>query len=357
MDVETKIDMIMRPPTEEIITINDLRHLLETNEHPTHYIGFEISGLLHIGTLLICGYKINDLVEAGVKTQVYLADYHSFINNKLGGNWDNILKASKYFGEGFNFLCPKAKIVLGSDLYRHNDEYWKNIIRFTKHVSLARNARCLTIMGRNEGEKLDFAQYLYPPMQSVDVKTIGADIPHGGMDQRKAHVLAREVFPRMGWEKPVALHHHLLKGLSEPIQPKSSDKLEQVIASKMSKSKPWTALFIHDSEEEIMGKLEKAWCPERVVEMNPVIEIVKHIIFHEYECFEVERPSKFGGDIAFNSYEEFEKEFIKGNIHPQDLKSNVSRVLNEIISPVRKHFEKPANKKLLKVFEEDQITR
>ncbi len=357
MDIETKIDLIMKPPTEEIITKKELRNLFETNEHPTHYIGFEISGLLHIGTLLICGYKINDLTEAGVKTQVYLADYHSFINNKLGGNWDNILKASKYFGEGFNFLCPKANIVLGSDLYKHNDEYWKNIIRFTKNISLARNARCLTIMGRSEGEKLDFAQYLYPPMQAVDVKTIEADIPHGGMDQRKAHVLAREVFPKMGWEKPVALHHHLLMGLTEPIQPRSSDKLDQVIASKMSKSKPWTAIFIHDSEEEILEKLKKAWCPERIVDMNPVIEIVKHIIFHGNESFIMERPSKFGGDIAFESYHKFEKEFVKGNIHPQDLKSNVGRVLNRIISPIRKHFEKPVNKKLLDVFAEDQITR
>jgi len=357
MDVETKIDIIMRPPAEEIITIQELRYLLEMNAHPTHYIGFEISGLLHLGTLLMCGYKINDLVEAGVKTQVYLADYHSFINNKLGGNWDNILKASKYFAEGFNFLCPKAKIVLGSDLYKRNDEYWKNIIRFTKHISLARNARCLTIMGRSEGEKLDFAQYLYPPMQAVDVKTMGADIPHGGMDQRKAHVLAREVFPKMGWEKPVAFHHHLLTGLAEPIQPKSSDKLEQVIASKMSKSKPWTAIFIHDSEDEIMSKLKKAWCPERVIELNPVLEIVKHLIFHDNKIFEVERPSKFGGDIEFGSYPEVEKEFIEGNLHPQDLKLNVARTLNSIVAPVRKHFEKPANKKLLEVFEENQITR
>ena len=34
MDIETKIELISRPPTEEILTLEDLRQLLETNEHP-----------------------------------------------------------------------------------------------------------------------------------------------------------------------------------------------------------------------------------------------------------------------------------------------------------------------------------
>jgi tyrosyl-tRNA synthetase len=87
LDLETKLDLIKRPPTEEIITEQELRSLLETNEHPEHYIGFEISGLLHLGTLIICGYKINDFSKAGIRTKVFLADWHSFINNKLGGSW------------------------------------------------------------------------------------------------------------------------------------------------------------------------------------------------------------------------------------------------------------------------------
>ena len=208
MDIETRMELIKKEPAEEIITEEELRELLQTNPHPRHYIGFEISGLLHLGTLFLSGYKVNDLIEAGVDCTVYLADWHSFINNKLGGVWENILKASKYFGEGFRFFCPKAKIILGSELYHGNDEYWKDIIRFSKHITLTRNTRCLTIMGRSQGEKLDFAQYLYPPMQGVDVKYLGPHMPHGGMDQRKVHVLCREVFPKLKWEKPIPIHQH-----------------------------------------------------------------------------------------------------------------------------------------------------
>ncbi|MHA1596694.1 MAG: tyrosine--tRNA ligase [Candidatus Asgardarchaeia archaeon] len=349
MDVETKMEIIKRPPTEEIITEEDLRDLLETNDHPEHYQGFEISGLLHLGTLLMSGNKINDLAEAGFKVKVFLADWHTFINNKLGGDWDRIVKASKYFAEAFKFYCPKVEIILGSEFYHNNDEYWKDVIRFSKKISLARNMRCLTIMGRSEREKVEFGQLLYPPMQAVDVKYIGKDLAHGGMDQRKIHVLCREVFPKLGWKKPIALHHHLLPGLSKPPE-NIKDKIERVIAAKMSKSKPWTAIFIHDSEEEIRDKLRRAWCPPREVESNPVLEMVKYIVFREKDCFVLEREKKYGGSMEFHSYKELEEAYRKGEIHPLDLKENVARELNDTIKPIRDHFKSPSKARLLEVF-------
>ncbi|MCX8177193.1 MAG: tyrosine--tRNA ligase [Candidatus Bathyarchaeota archaeon] len=358
MDIETKLELIKKPPTEEILVESELRELLETNDRPGHYIGFEISGLLHLGNLLISGFKINDLLKAGVRCQVYLADWHSFINNKFGGHWDKILAAAKYYEKAFRFFCPGAKIVVGSELYHHNDEYWRDLLRFSKHMTLSRTLRCLTIMGRNQSEKLDLSQYFYPPMQAVDVKFIGADIPHGGMDQRKAHVLAREIFPKMGWKKPVALHHHLLMGLAEPAKLETKDKLEQVIASKMSKSKPWTAIFIHDTGEQIKAKLRRAWCPEKQTEMNPVLEIAQHIIFHECSCFTVERPSKYGGPVTFESYMELEKAYRSGQIHPLDLKDAVAMELDKILHPIRDYFEKDKEAaECLRTVREAEVTR
>jgi tyrosyl-tRNA synthetase len=190
------------------------------------------------------------------------------------------------------------------------------------------------------------------------VHEIGADLPQGGLDQRKAHILAREVFPKMGWKKPVAVHHHVLMGIAEPVKLETEDKLEQVIASKMSKSKPWTAIFIHDSPDEIRQKLQKAWCPERAVEMNPVLEIAKHVIFHENETFKIERPAKFGGSITFETYEELAKAYAEGKLHPMDLKSGVAEALTVILEPVRRYFEtdNPA-KECMEVVQNLKVTR
>jgi tyrosyl-tRNA synthetase len=358
LDLEKKIELIWRPPTEEVLVEDELRQLLQTNEHPAHYQGFEISGLLHLGNLVISGFKINDFLKVGIKCQVYLADWHSFINNKFGGDWNKILSASEYYAEAFRFFCPGAKIVVGSELYHNNDKYWQNLLRFSKHMTLNRSLRCMTIMGRNESEKLDLSQYFYAPMQAVDVKEIGADIPHGGMDQRKAHVLAREIFPKMGWAKPVAVHHHVLMGIAEPIKLETKDKLEQVIASKMSKSKPWTAIFIHDTDKQINEKLRRAWCPEKQVDMNPVLDMAKHVAFHENKTLRIERPAKFGGTIEFEGYQELEAAYSQGGLHPQDLKNAVAGEISKIIGPIREYFETNKQaKEHLEALKQSQVTR
>ncbi|MFH0986507.1 MAG: tyrosine--tRNA ligase [Candidatus Micrarchaeota archaeon] len=356
MDIEKKIELIARPPTEEILTADGLKELLETNDHPGHYIGYEVSGKLHLGSLILSGFKVNDMLKAGVKCQAYFAHYHSLINNKLGGNWENLIKASEYYAEAFAEFCPGLKIVQATDLYHHNDEFWMNVLKFSKHMTMNRAVRCLPIMGRTEKETMDLGSMFYAPMQAVDIKTIGADIAHAGMDQRSAHILAREIYPKMGWKKPVCVHHHLLPGLTEPAQAGRS-KEEKTVAAKMTKSKPETCLFVHDSEAEIKTKLNKAWCPDKIVEANPVTEMVKYIVFHEKECFDIERPAKFGGDLCFESYEAFETAYTGGKLHPADLKSAVAKEINEIIKPVREHFEKPKFAKMLDVYKEAKITR
>ena len=144
-------------------------------------------------------------------------------------------------------------------------------------------------------------------------------------------------------------------GIAEPMKLESKDKLEEVISSKMSKSKPWTTIFIHDTEEQIREKLKKAWCPDKQTEMNPVLEIAKYVVFHENESFKIERDARFGGSVEFETYEKLEEAYRRGDLHPTDLKYNIARELSNIIEPIRKYFEK--NNKLLDVFREAKITR
>ena len=53
----------------------------------------------------------------------------------------------------------------------------------------------------------------------------------------------------------------------------------------------------------------------------------------------VERAEKFGGDLKFGSYKELEKAFVGKEVHPLDLKNSCARYINELLEPVRKHFE------------------
>ncbi|HET6458056.1 MAG TPA: tyrosine--tRNA ligase [Nitrosopumilaceae archaeon] len=333
MDVTEKIALVTKDPTEEVVTNEELEDLFKTNSHPKHYIGLEISGFLHLGSLILTGFKINDFIKAGVESIVFLADWHTFINNKLGGDWEKIRSVSKYYADAFKLFCPGVKIIQGSELYESRKEYWLDLVKFAKHMSLERAMRSLTIMGRTEKEKIDLGQLLYPPMQAVDIHAMDLDIVHAGMDQRKIHMLVREIFPKMKWKVPVAVHHHILPGLSEPQTSDTEDS--SFTNTKMSKSKSGSGIFIHDSDDEIRSKFKKAWCPEGIVENNPLLEISRHLIFHEFKEINVERPSKFGGNATFISYQQLEKEFAEKKLHPSDLKEAVSKYIIEIIKPIR----------------------
>ena len=171
-----------------------------------HYIGFEISGKAHLGTGLMSMAKVRDLTAAGVHCSVLLADWHTWINDKLGGDRDLIRRiATGYFTEAFraSLLCvdadpgSRASSCSASDLYRDDTEYWATVIEVSKNTTLARMQRSISILGRQERESIDFAKLIYPAMQAADIFTLGVHIAHAGMDQRKAHVIARDVAMQM----------------------------------------------------------------------------------------------------------------------------------------------------------------
>ena len=341
MDLLERISLVNREPTEEIITNNELSTLLQSVSTPRHYIGLEISGELHLGSLVLTGFKINDLIKAKFHTIIFLADWHTYINNKLDSDWEKIKMISHYYTDAFKFFCPGVNIILGSDLYSSSDDYWKNFMEFSKHMTLARTLRSLTIMGRNEKDHLDFSQFLYPAMQASDIHELELDLVHAGTDQRKIHMLVREIFPKLHWKVPVCLHHHLLPGLVEPVTLGiTEDNSEDLrISSKMSKSKPMEGIFIHDDNKTIENKIKKSFCPEGIVKNNPILEIIRYVVFHEYTDFTIERSAKYGGNISYNSYTQLEKDYADKLVHPADLKQATTLYLCKLIEPIRNHFK------------------
>ena len=91
--------------------------------------------------------------------------------------------------------------------------------------------------------------------------------------------------------------------------------------------------------------MSKAFCPEKTVQYNPIIDICKYIIFREKPVFSIARPEKFGGSIQFCSFNELAAAYTEGKLHPMDLKNAVAEGLIEKLKPSREYFEK--NKELL----------
>jgi tyrosyl-tRNA synthetase len=127
---------------------------------------------------------------------------------------------------------------------------------------------------------------------------------------------------------------------------------------KMSKSVPGSAVFIHDEPDVVRQKINGAFCPEGVTDFNPVLDWAKHLIFVDDKAeLEVERPAKFGGNVAFGSYGELEGAFAAKKLHPMDLKKAVGEAIVGLLEPARKHFAKPKVRKLKAEMDSFAVTR
>ncbi|MEM3398998.1 MAG: tyrosine--tRNA ligase [Nitrososphaerota archaeon] len=363
MDLERRLELITRPPTEEVITLEDLRILLETEAHPIAYDGFEPSGLAHLPFGVLRAIKLQDMLDAGCRFKLLLADWHAMINNKMGGDLEKIRRVGEYFIEVWKAAgidLSKVEIVWANDLVNSRD-YWRQVILVAKNITLKRALRALPIMGRREGEMQEAAQIIYPAMQVSDIFYMGVDICQLGLDQRRANILARELAPKLSVKKPVAVHHHMLMGLQGPVESggfEEDAEMNLEIASKMSKSIPETSIFVHDDFETIKKKIDDAYCPPRIIRGNPILEYVKYIIFRKMKSLYIERPPKYGGDIEYWSYEELEKDYVMGKLHPADLKNAVAKALDQVIKPIREHFEKdPDARKLYEFVKSQEVTR
>lgn len=324
----------------EVITVEELKNLLEKKVKKA-YIGFEPSGLVHLGWK-ICSNKILDLLDCGFDVTILMADWHAWINDKLDGNMEAIKICGEYMKDCFTALGVDGARYKWTSDFVSDPNYWELVIRIAKNTTLSRARRAMDILGRSaeEAEK-DLSKFLYPAMQVADIFYLDVDLAYGGMDQRHAHMLCREVARKIGREKPVAIHTPLLTSLE------SKGRMD----IKMSKSKPSSCIFIHDSEEEISKKIKNAYCPQGIIEENPLMEICKFIIFPSIGKLEIEREKKHGGDIEFKSYEELEKNFVSKELHPLDLKRGVATDIQKILEPVRKYFDRhPENLEKMKKY-------
>ena len=309
----------------ECVTEEELDFLLSSKGNPKAYIGFEPSGLLHAGSLVPM-LKCRDLVESGFEVIILLADWHGYINDKLGGNWDNLKAGVDYQRQMFSVFCPGVKFRTASDLVGQ-EGYWEMVLRVSKASSLKRMRRALSIMGRDEkdGDR-DMSKFFYPAMQATDIYALDVDLALGGMDQRHAHMLARDAADKLKLSKPVALHTPLLGSLSGPGRMDAD--------AKMSKSNPSGTLLVHDSKKVLTKKLSKAYCPlER--EGNPVLDIWQHLLEPSLDKIVIERPEKFGGNLDFNSYSDLEESYLSGSLHPLDLKNGTAAALFQVVKPMQ----------------------
>ena len=322
-----KLDLILRN-TQEVIKQDELEKLLRSTKKPVVYIGAAPTGKVHVAYLILAS-KLKDFIDAGFEVRFLLANIHAYLDDRKSP-WELTLARSTYYKEVITAMLKsvgadsrKVKFVLGSN-FQMKKEYVMDLYKMMGMVNLTRAKRASSEVVRQVSNP-DLGSFNYALMQAIDVHHIGADVAFSGIDQRKIYMLAREEVPKLGHKKPTCVFTPIIPGLFK--------------GKKMSASDTSSAITFEDTEKQIRKKMNKAYCPEGVVEDNGVLAMAKYVIFPVRETSKIVRPDQYGGTVEYNSYEQLEKDFKTKKIHPADLKSGVSDELIKFIAVVQKHFK------------------
>ena len=304
------------------------------------YVGFEPSGKAHIGWKVL-SLQLKRMLEADANVLIFLADWHAWVNDKFGGNMEDIQKTAVYMEETFRALLDypeegdgpgQLRFYWASQLMDSGD-YWARVLRCSKGATLPMVRKTFTIMGRDEASSdHDLSKFYYPAMQAADIFELNIDVAIGGMDQRKAHMFMRDMASKWNWKKATCLHTPILSSL------KASGVRMDSFDHKMSKSDPNGALLLHDTLEKVQKKMKKAYLdPED--EQSPVYELAEHVVLPEFGQIQVTPNPKFGEPSTWNDLASFKAAVKDGTLHPFDAKMGVAAGVAAGLSSIAEHFE------------------
>lgn len=330
MNIHEKLALIKRN-TQEIVTEEELTQLLKTKKQPSVHLGTAVTGKPHIA-YFVWVLKLADFLKAGFKVKLLLADLHGALD---GTSWEILEKRYDYYHKVIPLMFTSLgvdirnlEIVKGSS-FQLQKEYFLDVLRLSTLSSINDCRRAASEVVKF-GDNPKLSGLIYPIMQSLDEVYLDVDVQYGGVDQRKILMFAREFLPKIGYTPRIEIMTPIIPGL---------------IGKKMSASDPKSKIDLLDGPDDVVKKLQSAYCEAGIVEDNGVLAFLKNVIMtikqDQNQKFVIERPEKFGGNLQFSTYQEIEDLFVQKKIHPLDLKNAVAKEINVLLEPFQK------NKKVL----------
>jgi len=327
MDIKQRFELIKRN-TQEIITEEKLMKLLETKKNPSVYLGTSVTGRPHIGYFAWV-QKLADLLKAGFKVKVLLADIHGALDNTP---WDLLEKRYKYYSivipamiEAMGGDLKNFELVKGSD-FQLDKKYVLDVLKMSTFTSVRDCTKAASEVVKM-GDNPKLSGLIYPIMQAIDEIYLDIDMQLGAIDQRKILVFAREFLPKIGYESRIEMMIPFIRGLTQE--------------GKMSSSTKNSKIDLIDDEKTIKEKLKNAYCEESNPE-NGILDFAETVIMTQKqdnkEEFVIDRPEKFGGVLKFKTKEELHEAFVSKKLHPMDLKNGIAFEVNKLLEPIRKKF-------------------
>ena len=144
MNVDERLALVTRN-TMEVVNEDELRTVLETKEQPLAYIGFEPSGIVHMGWALVTA-KIKDLCDAGFKVIILFCIIGAYgLHNNVFDVWTVLLFGA--MGYVFTLLdIPPSPFILAPPLRPGSRGVWSAMGFFHPNLSATSRASMLTLL-------------------------------------------------------------------------------------------------------------------------------------------------------------------------------------------------------------------
>ncbi|KAJ2382060.1 Tyrosine--tRNA ligase cytoplasmic [Coemansia sp. RSA 2611] len=336
---ETKLELITRN-LQEVLGEEELKTILSERDVKLYW-GTAPTGKPHVG-YFVPMVKIADFLKAGCHVTILMADIHAFLDNEKAP-FDLVTMRTKYYEQVIRSMLSsigvpleKLTFVVGSS-YELSPKFSMDNYLLASKVTEHDAKKAGSEVVKQVSLPL-LSGLLYPGMQALDEEYLGVDAQFGGVDQRKIFTFAEKYLPKLGYKKRIHMMNPMLPGLQ---------------GDKMSSSDPNSKIDLLDTSKAVSTKVSKAFCPEKEVEGNGVLSFVKFVLFPASSQrlgspeFVIQRPEKFGGSTVYSDYETLERDFVEGLVHPGDLKGSVAAALNQLLEPIRQHFDTPEMQQLI----------
>ena len=323
---------------QEVLDVDIIRDILFNEKRPLRiYWGTAPTGRPHVAYFKAM-LKVADFLRAGCHVKILVADLHAVLDNLKAPIEQVDLRAEYYqrliiamldsFGirEGTLPEGGQLEFVRGRS-HQESGAYFIDLLKMCTITSENDAKRAGTEVVKQVENPL-LSGLVYPLMQSLDEHYLGVDAQLGGVDQRKIFILAKDLMPRMGFKMKAHLMNPILGGLT---------------GKKMSASEAASKIDVLDTAEDVRKKMKSAFGEPKVVDGNPVLGLVEHILLPASVLktgkaqFKVERRE--GEPIIYDNIEAMRKDYEADVLTPQLLKPAAATGLVELLAPIRAAFE------------------
>lgn len=273
-------------------------------------------GRFHLGFVipLLKIREIQKVTKACVT--IVISDIEAFLDNEKC-SWSVRTGRSDYYAVMLKHLVDvlglsSVTILRGSD-HQLEPDYTLDVYKLASKVT--RDDAALL-----EGTSL--ATLLAPLYFTIDQYYLGADLVVMGSDMSRFASLASKLVRRQGKLPRTQMLVPVLLSMS---------------GSKMSASDPEFHLDFCDSAKQVRQKIGRSFCEPGNVNRNVALNLAEIFVFPfiEKEII-IRRTVENGGDLSVVNYSDLKNLFSSERLHPGDLKSAVTDIVNTFFDHFRK---------------------